>query len=111
MMQRRVGQHDSQFAQTWSHTLGQLWRFAEASQYDGRRPAAQQRALPRVQMAEPLRSIQISHHHGKGLLATPLTQSERVDRSGILCIARELKSTDTFKGHDVAMRQSLNRRS
>src|SRR5437870_8214449 len=110
MVKRRVGQNDSQLPQAGGHALWQSSRLTEANQNDWRRHAAQQGTLPWAERAEPLRSLEISHHYGKRLSAASLAQPERVDGTGVLGVARELKSTDTFDGNDAAVCQCLNRR-
>ena len=82
VMERRVGQHHSQFGQPRRHIGGHGTRCSPGREHDRTARRGQQRHADIGQLDEPPSTVRVGSHHGKGLVVAGLASPKLGDGLG-----------------------------
>ena len=97
MVQRRVGQHHAELAQSWRDSVGQD---PLTLQKQDRRPRRRQQLA--VFLIQVTILARIAQHHSKRLPAAALSLSKLFDSRAAVGIAGKLEPAQPFDRHDAA---------
>ncbi len=108
MVQRRVGQHETQRAQPRGETIGQRWRIGSpCQQHDRSRGAGQQVFLLGADGAIPAHLVHVAGHQRERLVFAVFARAQPLDGRRIGGVAGELESAQALDRDDgAALQQS-----
>ncbi len=109
MLQRRVGQIDTEPGNAWRDGIRDSAARARASEDDGPRVSEDERFLFRREFAEGARCIEIADHDGERLAVAVLALAQAHHGGLARGVDGEVESADAFGDDDFAGHQAIDR--